>query len=369
MAVQPLIHPRFRAFDSNGDPLSGGLLYSYQAGTTTPLATYTDRAGGTANANPTVLDANGEADVWVTPGVLYKFVLKDSAGVVQWTADNVPSTQDSTGLSISDGTVTAPGLFFASDLNTGLYRPAADQLGVATGGTLAALLTATQAQFRDGALATPGVSFQSDTDTGWFRSAADTMQGVAGGTAVVTLTTAQITALVAAAFNEGVTFAKGVTITQSTANEEAVTGTGNGTAAGVLGVGGGSSGAGVHGIGGSADGPGGIFEGSGNGNGITAQNASGTTGHGVSGASAGGANSGGVYGTNTGSGAGGRFITASGTGPGVLAQGNGTRGTVYFVPQASAPSAPVVGDVYYDSTLGKLRVCTNATGPVFADLH
>lgn len=140
MAVQPLLHPRFRALDANGDPLSGGLLYSYSAGTTTPLATYTTRAGTVANANPVVLDANGEADVWVTGGVLYKFVLKNSAGVTQWTADNVPSA--GADVAVADGTVSAPGLAFTNDVNTGIYRPTTDQLAIATGGVRAALFTA-----------------------------------------------------------------------------------------------------------------------------------------------------------------------------------------------------------------------------------
>jgi hypothetical protein len=94
MATQLLIPPKFRAFDDNGDPLSGGLLYSYEAGSATPLATYTTRAGNISNANPVVLDPNGEANVWMAPGVDYKFELRDSGGVVQWTVDNVPSPED-----------------------------------------------------------------------------------------------------------------------------------------------------------------------------------------------------------------------------------------------------------------------------------
>lgn len=80
--------PKFRAFDSNGAPLAGGFLWSYAAGTTTPLATYTDQGGGTQNANPVQLDANGEANVWLG-AASYKLKLTDSAGVVQWTVDNV----------------------------------------------------------------------------------------------------------------------------------------------------------------------------------------------------------------------------------------------------------------------------------------
>lgn len=80
--------PVFRAFDSTGKPLNGGLLYTYTAGTTTPHATYTDQSGATANANPVVLDSTGTANVWLD-GTLYKFVLKDSNNVTQWTVDNI----------------------------------------------------------------------------------------------------------------------------------------------------------------------------------------------------------------------------------------------------------------------------------------
>lgn len=91
-ALAPVIRQRF--FDSNGDPLSGGKLYSYLAGTATPSTTYTDSTGGVPNTNPVVLDANGEADVWLGSGS-YKFVLTDSLDVEQWTKDNVSSSASS----------------------------------------------------------------------------------------------------------------------------------------------------------------------------------------------------------------------------------------------------------------------------------
>lgn len=80
---------KFRKFDSNGDPLSGGKLYSYIAGTATPVSTYSDAAGSSPNSNPVVLDANGEADVYIATGIAYKFILTDSEDVVQWTVDDV----------------------------------------------------------------------------------------------------------------------------------------------------------------------------------------------------------------------------------------------------------------------------------------
>lgn len=88
MAVYLTPNAKQRFFDSNGDPLVGGKLYTYEAGTTTPRETYSS-LGGAANANPVILDANGECDVWITEGLSYKFVLKDSSDVTQWTVDNI----------------------------------------------------------------------------------------------------------------------------------------------------------------------------------------------------------------------------------------------------------------------------------------
>lgn len=83
--------PKAQFFDSNGDPLVGGKVYTYQAGTSTPLATYTSSAGTSANTNPVILDARGEANIWFGAG-LYKIILKTSADVEIWTVDNVSGT-------------------------------------------------------------------------------------------------------------------------------------------------------------------------------------------------------------------------------------------------------------------------------------
>jgi hypothetical protein len=82
-------------FATNGTPLAGGLLTTYAAGTTTPIATYTDSTGGTPNANPIVLNAFGRASIWLSPNVLYKFALTDSAGNVipGWPVDNISVSQ------------------------------------------------------------------------------------------------------------------------------------------------------------------------------------------------------------------------------------------------------------------------------------
>jgi len=80
--------PKHQFFDNNGDPLSGGKLYSYVAGTTTPLATYTDAVGDTQNANPVILDSEGRANVFIG-NANYKFKLTDSNDVEIWTVDSI----------------------------------------------------------------------------------------------------------------------------------------------------------------------------------------------------------------------------------------------------------------------------------------
>lgn len=95
--------PKMQFFDSNGNPLSGGKLYTYTAGgTSTPQATYTDYGGGTPHANPVVLDSRGEASVWLGTS-LYYMVLKDSADAQIWTADNVGGEVTLSALAASGG--------------------------------------------------------------------------------------------------------------------------------------------------------------------------------------------------------------------------------------------------------------------------
>jgi hypothetical protein len=78
-------------FTNSGVPLTGGKLYTYAAGTTTPQATYTSSSGGTAHANPIILDSAGRVpggEIWLSPSP-YKFVLNTSADVLIATYDNI----------------------------------------------------------------------------------------------------------------------------------------------------------------------------------------------------------------------------------------------------------------------------------------
>jgi hypothetical protein len=137
-------------FDSNGDPLAGGLLYTYNAGTTTPVSTYTSRSGVAFNTNPIVLNSSGRtpAEIWLEGGVLYKFVLKDSTFVQIGSYDNIPAVNDPTttnNLITVAGTNALTGLaipplegytagaqysFIAQNTNTGAVTLDIDSLGV-----------------------------------------------------------------------------------------------------------------------------------------------------------------------------------------------------------------------------------------------
>ena len=87
----PLVRQQF---NYNGAPVANGLLFTYAAGTTTKLVTYTDSSGATPNTNPIVLDENGQCDVWLDVTRNYKFVLSpagdtDPPSNPYWTRDNI----------------------------------------------------------------------------------------------------------------------------------------------------------------------------------------------------------------------------------------------------------------------------------------
>jgi hypothetical protein len=106
--------------DNSGSVLTGGLIYTYAAGTTTPLATYTSNLGTSAHPNPIVLDASGRVpggEIWLTTGLGYKFVLKDANNVLLGTYDNVPSSaqppivNDASSISYEQGYTLTAGAF------------------------------------------------------------------------------------------------------------------------------------------------------------------------------------------------------------------------------------------------------------------
>ena len=81
----------FQFFNNDGLPLNAGKLYTYQAGSTTPLSTFTDSSGLIANTNPIILGTDGRppSTIWLTEGFFYKFVLANSSNVTIQTYDNL----------------------------------------------------------------------------------------------------------------------------------------------------------------------------------------------------------------------------------------------------------------------------------------
>jgi len=104
MAVGSLSPVAIQQFcDNNGDPLAGGKLFFYLAGTTTPTPAYADVGLTTPLANPVILDAAGRAPELFLAALTYKQVLQNAAGVTIWTADNIvtPSALRSVNATIS----------------------------------------------------------------------------------------------------------------------------------------------------------------------------------------------------------------------------------------------------------------------------
>lgn len=88
MSTELLPNLKYKPTDANGLPVPGGKIWTYEAGTSTPLATYTDQAATTPHPNPIILDGSGEATIYITSGVQYKAVFTDPNDVVIWTEDN-----------------------------------------------------------------------------------------------------------------------------------------------------------------------------------------------------------------------------------------------------------------------------------------
>jgi len=89
--LSPIGGAGWQFFTNSGVILSGGKLYTYAAGTTTPKASYTSSNGNTAHTNPIILDSAGRVpggEIWLLSAP-YKFALYTSADVLIATYDNI----------------------------------------------------------------------------------------------------------------------------------------------------------------------------------------------------------------------------------------------------------------------------------------
>jgi hypothetical protein len=88
----PLPDPNIQFFDGDGNPLAGGFLQFYIAGSTTPQDTFSDSDLDPmhANTNPIELDSDGRSPtpIFLLP-IGYKVVLMDADSVTIWTRDEI----------------------------------------------------------------------------------------------------------------------------------------------------------------------------------------------------------------------------------------------------------------------------------------
>lgn len=114
VVLSPFLGVGGQLFNDNGDPLAGGKIYTYLAGTTTNAVTYTTSAGNIQHSNPIVLDGAGRipgGEIWLAFNISYKFVVQDSANNLIGTYDNIGGV--STGANVQNYTGNGSTVSFA----------------------------------------------------------------------------------------------------------------------------------------------------------------------------------------------------------------------------------------------------------------
>jgi hypothetical protein len=113
----------FQYFTDTGVILSGGKVFTYLAGTSTPQATYTDITGVVPNANPIILNANGRlpnVSIWQPGGVALKIIVTDSVGnQIGPTFDQLQGIDD---IVLSNSALANPASGFGADLVANAMR-------------------------------------------------------------------------------------------------------------------------------------------------------------------------------------------------------------------------------------------------------
>lgn len=98
--LSPVFGAGAQLFTAQGVVLAGGIINFYKAGTTTPVAAYTDSTGATPIGTSMTLDSAGRttSEIWLTGGQAYKFVVTNSAAVQQGpTWDFISGVNDPSG--------------------------------------------------------------------------------------------------------------------------------------------------------------------------------------------------------------------------------------------------------------------------------
>jgi hypothetical protein len=185
-----------------GSPADGD-LYLLPAG-----KTGTDWGGAANHAAAHYYDG-----VWhfYAPRAGWLSFIADTVRLVYYTGTSWADVLTPSGASAADGSAAAPGFAFAADTNTGLYRIGADQIGVATGGTLRKTISTTAETNTlprlgpDGSNSAPAISFSGDTDNGLYRIGTNNPGMAAGGQLVQSWSSSGITRPLQPAFSARLT--------------------------------------------------------------------------------------------------------------------------------------------------------------------
>ena len=201
--------------DDDGNPLSSGSLTTYAAGTSTPVATYSDVNLTVANTNPISLDAAGRptsGSIFLTPGVSYKFILMDVLGATVATRDNiaaVPLNPNVTGTWVpviggsTSQTGQTYGLQFGSYIKLGTVVILFYSVSLTGKGAIVGNLQLKGLPFAANFGTATTIGAWNNTNTNWitlsllvaFNDSVATIEGVnaAGTSSLTNLTTADIT--------------------------------------------------------------------------------------------------------------------------------------------------------------------------------
>jgi hypothetical protein len=183
--------PKAQFLDAAGQPLVGGMVYTYAAGTTTPLATYTDASGTSANANPIILDGRGECNIWFLPTSTYKIKLTDSNNVEIYVVDNITSSGY-----VSGGTIVNSSLVNGTISGAVISGSTIDNTIIGATTPTSATFTTFSGSWASLPAGTKMLFVQSSAPTGWTKSVADNnkalrvVSGTAGTGGSVAFTTA-----------------------------------------------------------------------------------------------------------------------------------------------------------------------------------
>ncbi len=161
--VVPFHSSRATFVDQSGNLLSGGCIFTYLGGTSTPHATYTDYTGATQNPNPVILDATGSAVMWLDSNN-YKFIAYSyggtncATGALQWTVDQIPGDAFLNG-TISGATISNAGI--SGGTMTGTAITGVTIVGSTINGTSIGVSTPAAGSFTSLASALDNVSFSA----------------------------------------------------------------------------------------------------------------------------------------------------------------------------------------------------------------